>query len=109
MCLLFYYLYYSIDTELFSFNLCFSFKFQSTKGLMNYLKCVLLEIKHSWEADKIFSGGSKQNFVETILNLIENQNFDSLPNLILKSSILREYSTDKLINILGERLPRYFC
>ncbi|RZC40531.1 Hermansky-Pudlak syndrome 3 protein -like protein [Asbolus verrucosus] len=78
----------------------------ATKGLMHYLKTILLEVKHSWEADRFFSGGSKQNFAETILELLENHDFDDLPNLILKSSILREYSTDKLIHILNERLPK---
>ncbi|XP_044260158.1 Hermansky-Pudlak syndrome 3 protein homolog [Tribolium madens] len=76
-----------------------------TKGLMNYLKSVLLEVKYSWEADKFFTSGSKQNFAETILTLLENHNFEDLPNLILKSSILREYSTDKLIQILTQKLP----
>ncbi|XP_064214386.1 BLOC-2 complex member HPS3 isoform X2 [Tribolium castaneum] len=78
-----------------------------TKGLMHYLKSVLLEIKHSWEADKFFTSGSKQNFAETILELLENHNFEDLPNLILKSSILREYSTDKLIHILTEKLSSF--
>lgn len=60
-----------------------------------------MEIKYSWEADKFFNGGSKQNFVETILELIEKHNIDDLPNLIIKSSILREYSTDRLIQMLS--------
>uniref|UniRef100_A0AAR5Q491 CNH domain-containing protein n=1 Tax=Dendroctonus ponderosae TaxID=77166 RepID=A0AAR5Q491_DENPD len=76
---------------------------QVSKGLMNYLKHTLLEIKTSYEADRYFGNGSKNSFSEAMLDLLERQGFSDLPNLILKSRILREYSTDKLINILVER------
>ncbi|XP_063922297.1 uncharacterized protein LOC135136807 [Zophobas morio] len=77
-----------------------------TRGLINYLKAILLEVRHSWEADKFFSGGSKQSFAETILGLLESHDFDDLASLILKSSILREYSTDRLIHILSDKIAR---
>ncbi|CAG9770856.1 unnamed protein product [Ceutorhynchus assimilis] len=74
-----------------------------SKGLMYYLKNTLLEIKTSYDADKYFGSGSKNSFSEAMLSLLEAQGFSDLPNLILKSRILREYSTDKLINILVDR------
>lgn len=70
---------------------------------MHYLKHTLLEIKTSYDADRYFGSNSKNNFSEAMLNLLETQGFSDLPSLILKSRILREYSTDKLINILVDR------
>lgn len=78
---------------------------QSTKGLMNYLIKTLLEIKSGPDADKLFGTSSKQAFSENILDLLESHNFADLSNLILKSKIMREYSTDKLINVLTQKLP----
>ncbi|XP_066255602.1 uncharacterized protein [Euwallacea similis] len=74
-----------------------------SKGFMHYLKHTLLDIKTSCDADRYFGTGSKNSFSEAMLNLLESQGFSDLPNLILKSRILREYSTDKLINILLEK------
>ena len=76
--------------------------FQSTKGLMHYLKQTLLEIKTSHDADRYFGTNSKNNFSEAMLQLLEKHDFSDLPNLILKSRILREYSIDKVIGILYE-------
>ncbi|XP_076256729.1 uncharacterized protein LOC143194058 [Rhynchophorus ferrugineus] len=75
----------------------------TTKGLMHYLKHTLLEIKTSFDADRYFGSNSRNNFSEAMLELLENQGFSDLPSLILKSRILREYSTDKLITILLEQ------
>ncbi|CAH0548559.1 unnamed protein product [Brassicogethes aeneus] len=75
-----------------------------TKGLMHYLRTILLDIKSGVDVDKCFGSGSKQNFSEAILNLLEVHGYEYLPNLILKSKIIREYSTDKLINILTEKI-----
>lgn len=80
------------------------FFFQSINGLMYYLKTVLLNMKHSWEIDRFLCGNSKQNFAETILDFLEKHNYADLPNLIIKSTLLREFSTDKLINILTNQI-----
>lgn len=77
---------------------------QSTKGLINYLIKTLLNIKSGPDADKLFGSNSKQAFSENILELLENHNYVDLPKLILKSKIMREYSTDKLINVLTQKL-----
>lgn len=56
------------------------------------------------DADKFFGSNSMQNFSDSILYLFENHGYEDLPNLILKSRIIREYSTDKLIYILTEKI-----
>ncbi|XP_030747037.1 uncharacterized protein LOC115875658 [Sitophilus oryzae] len=76
---------------------------QTTKGLMYYLKYTLLEIKTIYDADRYFGTNSRNSFSEAMLDLLESQGYSDLPNLILKSRVLREYSTDKLITILTER------
>ncbi|KAJ8953684.1 hypothetical protein NQ314_007292 [Rhamnusium bicolor] len=81
---------------------------QSNRGLMYYLKKTLLEIKSGLDADKFFGSSSKQNFSESILDLLENHGYEDLPTLILKSKIIREYSTDKLIYILTQRISENF-
>lgn len=68
--------------------------------MLYYLRTVLLE------ADKLFGTSSKQKFLESVLELFESDHFDDLPKLILKSGILREYSVDKLINILNRKLSK---
>ncbi|KAJ8939346.1 hypothetical protein NQ318_005707 [Aromia moschata] len=78
---------------------------QNTRGLMYYLKRTLLEIKSGLDADKFFGSSSKQNFSESILELLESHGFEDLPSLILKSKVVREYSTDKLIYILSKKIP----
>lgn len=74
---------------------------------MHYLKHTLLDIKSSFDADKYFGTGSKNSFSEAMLDLLESQGFSDLPSLILKSRILREYSTDKLVHILAERCSEW--
>lgn len=71
---------------------------------MNYLIKTLLDIKSGPDADKLFGASSKQFFSENILELLEAHNYVDLPNLILKSKTTREYSTDRLINILKYKL-----
>ncbi|XP_017770886.1 PREDICTED: Hermansky-Pudlak syndrome 3 protein homolog isoform X2 [Nicrophorus vespilloides] len=68
------------------------------KGLIHYLKVVLFDTKLSPD---LFGSSSKQNFAESVLDLFERYNFRDLPNLILKVGILREFGTDRLINILN--------
>lgn len=73
---------------------------------MNYLIKILLDIKSGPDADKLFGTSSKQAFSENILELLEAHNYVDLPNLILKSKIMREYSTEKLINVLQQKLSQ---
>ncbi|XP_050299811.1 uncharacterized protein LOC126738492 [Anthonomus grandis grandis] len=76
---------------------------QFSKGLMYYLRYTLLKVKTNYDIDKYFRSGSKNSFSEAMLDLLEGQGYCDLPNLILKSRILREYSTDKLIHILVDK------
>lgn len=68
-------------------------------GLLYYLKTVLLQIKTWSEADVLFTLLGEQNFVETVLDLFSKYDSDNLSTLVLKNNVLREYATDKLINI----------
>ncbi|KAI4454775.1 hermansky-pudlak syndrome 3 protein [Holotrichia oblita] len=72
-----------------------------TKGLLHYLKTILLDTKHGPEADKHYISVSKQNFSETIIELFEENCYEDLPNIVLKSNVLREYASDKLIAVLN--------
>lgn len=68
-------------------------------GLLFYLKTVLLQIKTWTEADVLFTLLGEQNFVDTVLDLFNKHDPNSLSTLVLKNNLLREYATDKLINI----------
>lgn len=68
-------------------------------GLLYYLKTVLLQIKTWNEADILFTLLGEQNFVDTVLDLFNKHDNDTLSTLVLKNNLLREYATDKLINI----------
>lgn len=48
-----------------------------------------------------------QNFIEELLDVFENHNCSDLAYLVLKNSMLREYSTSKFINILLQQSYRY--
>lgn len=93
---------------IFSKNLCVYdlFMFQSTKGLLYYLRSILLDLKGNGDAEKLFGSGSKQNFVDCVLELFENKNYDNLAALVIKSQVLREYAVDKLINILDKTVSK---
>lgn len=73
---------------------------------MYYLIKTLLEIKSGPDADKLFGTSLKQAFSENILELLEAHSYADLPNLILKSKIMREYSTDKLITVLLQKISK---
>ncbi|CAG9830670.1 unnamed protein product [Diabrotica balteata] len=81
---------------------------QFKKGLMYYLKKTLYYVKPGPDADKIFGSSSKQNLSESIMNYLEHHACEDVPNLILRSKIFREYSTDKLIHILTEKISENF-
>lgn len=82
------------------------FCLQNSKGLLYYLRAVLLEIRYQTDADKLFGTTCKQTFIDGVLELFEHHHFDDLPKLILKSPILREYTNDKLINILNKNISK---
>ncbi|KAK0079205.1 hypothetical protein PV326_008883 [Microctonus aethiopoides] len=65
----------------------------SAPGLVTFLSESLLNIQAGPEADALFQ---EHNIVEMLMNAEK----DNLLKLILASPILREYATDKLINIL---------
>lgn len=81
--------------------------FQSTKGLLYYLKSILLDPKFNNDVEKFFASNSKQSFVEAILELCESHYFDDLPKLVLKCGILREYFVDRLLKILSQKVSKY--
>ncbi|KAL3270567.1 hypothetical protein HHI36_021104 [Cryptolaemus montrouzieri] len=81
---------------------------QFTKGLVHYLKHTMLSLKNGQEMDKLFSPNSKQNFLDELLNLLESYGFEDLPGIILRSRILQEYSTDKLIDMLTNKISGDF-
>ncbi|KAG7188443.1 hypothetical protein KM043_008084 [Ampulex compressa] len=66
---------------------------QDAPGLITFLKDVLLTMKSGPEADALFQG---HNVVEKISKL----NKGELLKLIFGSPVLREYTTEKLINLL---------
>ncbi|XP_060533460.1 uncharacterized protein LOC132706255 isoform X2 [Cylas formicarius] len=76
---------------------------KASKGLMWYLKHILREVKTSLDADRYFRSTSKNSFAEIMLDLLESHGYEDLPYLILKSKMLREYSTDKLAQILSDK------
>lgn len=80
--------------------------FQSTKGLLYYLKSVLLDPKFNNDLEKLFATSSKQSFVESVLELCENHYFDDLPKLVLKCSVLREYFVERIAKILSQKVSK---
>ncbi|KYN42158.1 Hermansky-Pudlak syndrome 3 protein like protein [Trachymyrmex septentrionalis] len=66
---------------------------QDAAGLLTFLTDALLTMKSGSEADALFQG---QNIIEIICKLEK----EDLLKLIFGSSVLREYATEKLINLL---------
>ncbi|KYN04246.1 PREDICTED: Hermansky-Pudlak syndrome 3 protein homolog [Cyphomyrmex costatus] len=66
---------------------------QDAPGLLTFLTDALLTMKSGSEADALFQG---QNIIEIICKL----ETEDLLTLIFGSSVLREYATEKLINLL---------
>ncbi|KAG5315250.1 HPS3 protein, partial [Pseudoatta argentina] len=66
---------------------------QDAAGLLTFLTDALLTMKSGSEADALFQG---QNIIEIICKL----ETEDLLKLIFGSSVLREYATEKLINLL---------
>lgn len=66
---------------------------QDAPGLLTFLTDALLTMKNGSEADALFQG---YNIME-IINKLEKEN---LLKLIFGSAVLREYATEKLINVL---------
>jgi len=66
---------------------------QDAPGLLTYLTDILLTMKNGSEADALFQG---YNIIEIICKLEK----EDLLKLIFGSPVLREYATEKLINLL---------
>ncbi|XP_012059658.1 PREDICTED: Hermansky-Pudlak syndrome 3 protein [Atta cephalotes] len=66
---------------------------QDAAGLLTFLTDALLTMKSGSEADALFQG---QNIIEIICKLEK----EDLLKLVFGSSVLREYATEKLINLL---------
>ncbi|XP_014236252.1 uncharacterized protein LOC106658696 [Trichogramma pretiosum] len=66
---------------------------QDAPGLVTYVIDVLKNIKSGPDADALFQ-------VQDIVNIISLESREDLLKIILTSSVLREYATDKLINLL---------
>lgn len=62
-----------------------------------------MDAKHGPDADKHYISGSKQNFSETVIDLFQQNSFDDLPNIVLKSNVLREYAADRLMTVLNNK------
>lgn len=62
-------------------------------GITTYLSDVLVNLKSGPEADAIFQQ-------HNIIDILTNSDTDDLLKLILASPVLREYATEKLINLL---------
>ncbi|KAJ8683042.1 hypothetical protein QAD02_018834 [Eretmocerus hayati] len=66
---------------------------QSAPGLVIYVTEILSTIKSGAEADALFQS-------QDIVEIISNENREDLLKIILRSVVLREYATEKLIKLL---------
>lgn len=65
-------------------------------GLIKFLTETLASTKSGSEADALFQ-------IHNVVEILSSEDVENLSNLILRSSILREYATDKLINLLSSQ------
>ncbi|KAK5638906.1 hypothetical protein RI129_013201 [Pyrocoelia pectoralis] len=72
---------------------------EEMRGIIYYLKVVLKEPRLK-APDNISEVVWKQSFIEDVLQIFHKQSYADLSYLIIKNSILREYCTHKLINVL---------
>lgn len=66
---------------------------QNSLGLVSYIRNILVTLKSGPEADALFQS-------RDIVEIIKNESKENLFKIILESSVLREYATEKLIKIL---------
>ncbi|XP_046420236.1 Hermansky-Pudlak syndrome 3 protein [Neodiprion fabricii] len=66
-------------------------------GLVRYLSESLANMRSGPEADALFQ-------THNVVDLLSSESVEELSILILRSSILREYATDKLINVLSKQV-----
>ncbi|XP_012261497.2 uncharacterized protein LOC105689218 [Athalia rosae] len=63
-------------------------------GLIRFLTETLANTRSGPDADALFQS-------HNVVDILSSENIEDLSNLILRSSVLREYATDKLINLLS--------
>lgn len=66
---------------------------QNAPGLVDYIMHILVTLKNGPEADALFQS-------RDIVEIIKNQSKESILKIILESAVLREYATEKLIQLL---------
>ncbi|XP_049805068.1 Hermansky-Pudlak syndrome 3 protein homolog [Schistocerca nitens] len=71
------------------------------KALMKYLKTSLLFMHHN--SDSSFNP-SIQDFTNTLLDLFEKYSPSEVSTLVLHSALLREYATDRVLNVMKKQL-----
>lgn len=72
------------------------------KGLMKYLKASLLQMNLA-ESNANFTPAIP-SFTNALLDLFEEHDPDEVSSLTLRSSLLREYATDRVLNIMKKQL-----
>ncbi|KAK7788466.1 hypothetical protein R5R35_014523 [Gryllus longicercus] len=72
------------------------------KGLMRYLKESLLHM--NWAESNANFTPAIPSFTNTLLDLFEEHDPDEVSWLTLRSSLLREYATDRVLNIMKKQL-----
>ncbi|XP_063220161.1 BLOC-2 complex member HPS3 [Bacillus rossius redtenbacheri] len=71
-------------------------------GLMSYLKTYLLRMDCT-SGDTLFSP-AVPSFAHTLLDLFEEHDPGQVSTLVLRSSLLREYATDRVLSIMKKQL-----
>lgn len=66
---------------------------QNAPGLVDYIINIILTVKSGPEADELFQS-------RDIVDIIKNESKENLFRIILESTVLREYATEKLIKLL---------
>jgi hypothetical protein len=72
------------------------------QGLTSYLHVCLLQLNQA-SGDVLFSPGFP-NFAHTVLDLFEEYDPAQVSTLVLHSSLLREYATDRVLAIMKKQL-----
>lgn len=77
-------------------------KENQVRGLMKYLKTSLLLMNQV--ANDVSFTPAIPSFTNTLLDLFEQHDPDQVSRLVLQSSLLREYATDRVLNIMKKQL-----
>ena len=76
------------------------------KGLMSYLHKCLMHLNEA-PGDMLFSP-AVPSFAHTLLDLFEELDPAQVSTLVLHSSLLREYATDRVLGIMKKQLSIRF-